>query len=121
MCDFKPGDEVVVVRSNHGREGMRCTVLAVCRQGEVPPVLRGALQGRRLAPLHPSPGLVQVEEVEWMEGLSEEGKWQWGYSAECFRKVQRRKTNLSIESFLTIKPDQFEEPRKTPEKTKEKA
>jgi len=42
----------------------------------------------------------------------------WGdprYAARRFRKVQRRKTDLSIEAFLTIKPG-FEEPRRSPAK-----
>lgn len=37
-----------------------------------------------------------------------------------FRKVHRNRQDLSIERFLTIKPDQFEEPRKTPDKERKK-
>lgn len=43
-----------------------------------------------------------------------------GYRAERFRKVQRTRQDLSIERFLTIKPG-FEEPKRAPEKQKEKA
>lgn len=46
----------------------------------------------------------------------------WGFRADRFRKVQRRKADLSIESFLTIKPG-FEEPRRvtTPTRKRERA
>jgi hypothetical protein len=44
------------------------------------------------------------------------------YRAIRFRKVQRRNTDLSVESFLTIKPG-FEEPRRvtTPTRKRERA
>jgi len=44
------------------------------------------------------------------------------YKARRFRKVQKRKSSLTFESFLTIKPG-FEEPRRvtTPKPVKEKA
>lgn len=37
-----------------------------------------------------------------------------------FRKVERRNDSLSIEAFLTIKPGQFEEPRRAPAKKRER-
>jgi hypothetical protein len=43
------------------------------------------------------------------------GRPDAGYLPRRFRKVQRRKTDLSIESFLTIKPG-FEEPRRSPKR-----
>jgi hypothetical protein len=36
----------------------------------------------------------------------------WGYDPLAYRKVQKRNSSLGIESFLTIKPGQFEEPKK---------
>jgi hypothetical protein len=43
------------------------------------------------------------------------------YQCRDFRKVERRNDSLSIEAFLTIKPDQFEGPtRKAPAKKREK-
>jgi hypothetical protein len=46
--------------------------------------------------------------------------WFGGFRASRFRKVQRKSTDLSIESFLTIKPG-FEEPRKVTAPVREKA
>ena len=51
-------------------------------------------------------GLI-LREVGWTTLDGGDGS----YAVERFRKVQRRKTDLSIESFLTIKPG-FEEPRR---------
>ena len=46
-----------------------------------------------------------------------------GYKPERFRKVERKSDSLSIEAFLTIKPNQFEGPKRTnqPAKRKERA
>lgn len=46
-----------------------------------------------------------------------------GYKPERFRKVERKSDSLSIEAFLTIKPGQYEEPKRTnqPAKRKEQA
>lgn len=35
-----------------------------------------------------------------------------GYISSFFRKVQRKTSTLSVSDFLTIKPGQFEEPRR---------
>ena len=99
MCDFKPGDEVVCVDAKPRlypaemlKEGAVYTVTCV---------LYGHL----------------VELAEARHHPDTDGFW-----ADRFRKVQRRKTDLSIESFLTIKPG-FEEPRRvtTPTRKKETA
>ena len=52
-----------------------------------------------------------------------DGRISPGYKADRFRKVERKSDSLSIEAFLTIKPNQFEGPKRTnqPAKRKEQA
>ena len=60
-------------------------------------------------------GLILAE----VQSSNPEGAW----NPTRFRKVQKRNSSLTYESFLTIKPGQFEEPRRvnTPAKRKERA
>lgn len=85
-CDFKPGDEVVCIRSQHGREGMVFTVAAVKNPGD--PVAIGPLETRVQA------SAIQLHELPWSEELENTGFREftivWGYDASCFRKMQRR-------------------------------
>jgi hypothetical protein len=114
MCDFKPGDEVVCVddsRRNpdfgwHGtvKRGLVYTVAAVG-----PPPFRLGRHSVSVFILG-APNICPLDRVDI------------GYLPDRFRKVQRRKTDLSIESFLTIRPG-FEEPRRvtTPTRKRERA
>lgn len=98
MCDFKPGDEVVSVRRpDLARQGFHALATTI-KEGEVHTV--------EWVGTHPS-GLSAVRLV----GVKQSSPRSIGFDSRCFRKVQRRKTDLSIESFLTIKPG-FEEPRR---------
>lgn len=99
---FKPGDEVAIVR------GQREQSNAVCL-----------------------PDIVYVvSSVGVWDGFPfvclvghDSGHPCKGFAAHSFRKVERKSDSLSIESFLTIKPNQFEGPTRTnqPAKRKEKA
>lgn len=85
-CDFKVGDEVVCIRSEHGREGMIFTVAAVKNPGDE--VAIGPWRG------HKDGAAIQLHEMPWAEEVEFEGYRTvvliWGYDASCFRKVQRR-------------------------------
>lgn len=104
-CDFKPGDEVVYVG-------------------------RVVSSPDDLADIRPDSGLLEKGRVYVVEHVFVDPFWgdvgitvvgvrsdhhTGGFSVYAFRKVQRRKTDLSIEAFLTIKPG-FEEPRRVPKK-----
>lgn len=95
MCDFKPGDEVVCVNATPriGRVW-----------GGTPPIVGEIYTVRYVIPdpLYMEAAALILCEIENLD---------LGYAASRFRKVERRKTDLSIESFLTIKPG-FEEPRR---------
>lgn len=98
MCDFKPGDEVV------------CVDDSPC-EGAMP--IRSVVRG----------GHYQVDAV-WFQPSAEsvllsligvnaaEDMTFAGYGQHRFRRIQRKTTSLTIESFMVIKPDQYEEPRK---------
>jgi len=111
-CDFKPGDEVVCVDTNPSKEGRD-----VC---------------------HTFLSLDEVYTVEAFDGFTFTGvprvfligvdpddhpSTRASFAVRRFRKVQRRNSGLTIESFLTIKSGQPEGPTRTPskEKAKEKA
>lgn len=99
MCDFKPGDEVVCIKD-----------------GRVCPTFAGETYVVEDVFLHPyeGPALQLVGIPVRVE------PFYWGHTPERFRKVERRNDSLSIEAFLTIKPGQFEEPRRAPAKKRER-
>jgi len=111
MCDFKPGDEVVCVDASECGElieGRAYTIRDVFRPGAF---CRDAFGNGGIA------GAWGVDLAE----VKNPRACRAGYRAERFRKVQRRKTDLSVEAFLTIKPG-FEEPRRpAPAKKRERA
>jgi len=102
MCGFQVGDEVVCVDAsyNDGRPPLLKEGATYRVAGVILASGRSGLTGRFEGP-HPALHLAEVV------GYSRTG----AFNASRFRKVQRRKTDLSIESFLTIKPG-FEEPRR---------
>lgn len=112
MCDIKPGDEVVCVDARQHRLDLRWTASLI--EGRVYTV-------QRVSPVpagHPLAGLAAllVCGVPNMDALL---CVDIGWRSSRFRKVQKRKDSLTIESFLTIRPG-FEEPRKAPVKSPEK-
>lgn len=112
-CDFKPGDEIVCVNASNGiRAGVFLGNDLGLNKGQTYTVdFVGLRPDGRFGPV------VYLREAKnWVGGQ------EWGYFPERFRKVQKRSSDLSIEHFLTIKPDQWEEPRKvvSPAKPKEK-
>lgn len=106
MCDFKPGDEVVCVKSRTGE-------LIVGRSYVIstvgPPVPNQSWEK------HPSVRLANGPDFYGEVRQRPDGsRYRWvGWCATCFRKVQRKKTDLSIEAFSVIKPG-FEEPKRAP-------
>jgi len=112
-CDFKPGDEIVCVNDGpiDGRLGWQANI----RAGEIYTVSAVGI----VPPPHPQWGMVTVHLVGVSHVCRTHGI-EVGYRADRFRKVERRNDSLSIEAFLTIKPGQFEEPRKAPAKKREK-
>lgn len=101
MCDFKPGDEVVCVDDRR--------VLDLHRPPAAP-LQRGASYTVLSVYYRLDTGCVCIRLAEQKNPSVRDGR-DLGFRADRFRKVQRRKTDLSIESFLTIKPG-FEEPRR---------
>lgn len=112
-CDFKPGDEVVCVDAKK-RDPARSwsaalvqdAVYTVASVGPVP--VPHSLAGTMT--VH----LVGVAHVCPLHGV------EIGFDPARFRKVERRNDSLSIEAFLTIKPGQFEEPKRAPAKKRER-
>lgn len=107
MCDFKPGDEVVCVDA--GPVDWPWTGDAPI-EGSVYNVI--AVGPSRLRPGQPVVFLAEIRNDG--DGIND------GYLASRFRKVQKSNDGLSIEAFLTIKPGQFEEPRRTVEPAKKR-
>lgn len=110
MCDFKPGDEVVCVNAGQlpgaatGPTNLRLRAwLEVGRIYVVAAVGICPVKGKPFVLLADQPQIVSPE-----LGIVP------GFAPRRFRKVQRRKTDLSIEAFLTIKPG-FEEPKRVTE------
>jgi len=89
MCDFKPGDEIICIDDNGllSTEPKRGEVYTA---GEIQTTGRGAVFVRVI-------------------GFKDAG---FGFYARRFCKVIRRNDSLSIEAFLTIKPGQYEDPRR---------
>lgn len=101
-CPFQVGDDVVCLDASGPVSGFISEDAVYTVTGVLAPDHTGVC-GLRLA---------GVPRIPFGSGFP---------SARRFRKVQKPRTTLSIESFLTIKPDQFEEPRRAPAKTPEKA
>lgn len=103
MCDFKPGDEIVYV-------GNPPTVTNPC--------------GRALDPdavyTVEAVGFVSPYATVRLVGFHNTARRDGFYAAMAFRKIERRNDSLSIEAFLTIKPGQFEEPKRAPAKKRER-
>lgn len=100
MCDFKPGDEIEKFRIGGGiltpfslPVGTRATVAEIIR-----------------CPHWHCDGVRLVE-------FPDHGS---GHAVLSWRKVQKRNDRLTIEAFLTIKPGQFEEPKRAPAKKRER-
>lgn len=97
MCDFKPGDEVVCVDAGNPTE----TIGLI--KGATYTVAFTRFSARFCGiVVH----LSETENINPLDGWGDIGYWP-----ARFRKVQRKNTDLSIESFLTIKPG-FEEPKR---------
>lgn len=104
-CDFKPGDEVVCIDDGPQWDRYDCPL----EKGESYVVLRVID--------HVAADGSSYSLVVGPSSLHHTGAW----SPSRFRKVQRRTSGLTVESFLTIKPGQFEEPKrpvKAPKKEK---
>ena len=109
MCDFRPGDEVVCVYTGTVDPALRIptnlvegAVYTITAVGPTP--ARNHRRGEIVV------WLAEVANVTPISG-------DIGYWPGRFRKVQKPKSDLSIESFLTIKPG-FEEPRRVKERVK---
>lgn len=103
MCEFKPGDEVVCIRSEHGREGMTFTVAAYVQEKSVIP-------SDHFSGLVATKNYVQLNELPWVDKLWMKGNRKtltWGYDAASFRKVQRRDLSAWLKTATT-----FEEPKR---------
>lgn len=108
MCEFKPGDDLQAVKTDHGdpwETGLPDLVVGnvyVCEDVYD--------SGCRCIDCD-SPIAVAVVGLAYLGG----------YCICAFRKVIKPNSSLSIESFLTIKPGQFEGPRRVVEPEKVKA
>lgn len=114
MCDFKSGDEVVCIKGEN-------TFDANFLYPDVPALVTGRVYTiRAVVECFAEDGSyegvgVQLNEVAWTTFHGMEG----AYDYLRFRKVQKRTSSLSIETFLTIKPG-FEEPRRVTTPAKER-
>lgn len=112
MCEFKAGDEVVCVNESSF-------------DGTVLPIKTGSVY--QVAWVRPALGLKSGFDGKCSRHFGVRLKGFIGptsvdgcFDSRRFRKVKRNRQDLSIERFLTIKPG-FEEPKREPEKQKEKA
>lgn len=102
MCDFKPGDEVVVV------VGCKAAPLLL-KEGEVVTILD-------LKDFDDGEGLrVFLVEVDNGDEWGETGKHWFGFNPDRFRKVQRR----DLTEWLA-QPTDVEEPKRAPAKKRER-
>lgn len=108
MCSFKPGERVVAIKSQSGYAEI--VVGAEYTVRDYGPTIE---EDGRVTPDDPTLWLV---EVSW----DFKGPGTGGYEPLWFRKVERKGDSLSIEAFLTIKPGQHEEPKRSPAKKREK-
>lgn len=108
---FKVGDEVVCVDAEFLNDNCPLTRLT---EGSVY-VVEAVYPDGEGCLCHNSPYMLDLVGVP--------SDPEWAYAACSFRKVERKSDNFSIEAFLTIKPNQFEGPKRTnqPAKRKEKA
>lgn len=112
MCDFKIGDDVAVVGNGSGAGPTIYRLVMRLLGGGTTEMDEG--EAFRIEDMMRHPVL------PWVIGLWLEGRFGW-HPHFWFRKVQKPKTNLSVETFLTIKPG-FEEPRRTtPARKRERA
>lgn len=104
MSDLKPGDEVAYVGLPAG---------TVRRPDHV----KGhrLSQGQTHTILHVAPW----KDSDLFAVILEDFPSVW-FDARCFRKVQKRNDRLTVEAFSVIKDGEPEEPKRVPEKTKEK-
>ena len=105
MCDFKVGDEVVCINNENDdllKVGSVYTVAEFLAAGD----------GHE-------DWTTDVDSVQLVEIGHVEDDDVYGFAAEHFRKVQRRNSRLTLESFFTV-PGGFEEPKRTPAKTPER-
>lgn len=109
MCDFKPGDEVVCVTHQVDNRGLTPVALADTPIGWIGIVTEVREHPQRR-------GMFGIRLHNWPLPR------QVMFVSDAFQKVERRADNLSIETFLTIKPG-FEEPRrpKVPARKRERA
>lgn len=119
MCGFEPGDLVVCVKAAP-------TLKPSHRYPDnLAPLVAGAAYTiRAVGEVFDGWGVsegvaVWLEEARWTTLAGTDG----GFCPSRFRKVERKSDSLSIEAFLTIKPNQFEGPKRTnqPAKRKEQA
>jgi hypothetical protein len=102
MCDFRPGDEVAYIENDWPKYGLVKNAVYIIAE-VLPPIFGNGECGVHLQGFpNPTPNPRQ------------------GFMATMFRKVQKPKASLKIESFLTIKPG-FEEPRRVETPVKETA
>lgn len=115
MCDFKPGDEVEVVKVGP-QSGLFIAVGQQHTIREVSPMIDqygrphnwadGEALGVKLVGIKAAkPGSVHTDAH---------------FHPSLFRKVQKRNDRLTLEAFFTV-PGGFEEPKRTPAKRRERA
>lgn len=104
MADFRVGDEVVA--TDYRPEGVRGS---------------GARLDRDTVYVVEAVGFVHPYETVLLVGHHNTVRADGFYAACVFRKVQKRSSDLSIETFLTIKPGYEEPKRTTPARKRERA
>ena len=104
MCDFKPGDELVAV--DDGGPG--------CERIGAPRLVVGAVYVcAAVGGVRSCDDCGACPDIDLVGLVSDD----YTYCACSFRKVERRNDRLTLETLLTIKPGQFEEPKRaTPAK-----
>lgn len=112
MCDLKPGDEVVCI-TNIAPWGDFFEELSVGATYTVRKVQ--SFDEYENGTISENDPVVWLNEVSWDCFLG-----PGGYDPAHFRKVQRRKTDLTIEAFSVIKDGGFEEPKRTPSPAKKR-
>lgn len=101
MCDFKPGDEVTMIRP------IKWADAASNAQSNDGPVFGEAYT------------VTRVELVGADVFIDFTAFGNHGFLASCFRRVAPRRDRLTIEAFSVIKDGGFEEPKRAPTKKPE--